>query len=92
MNLGHHDDSFDARNLYLHLILGALSYGRRLEACVARPSEHPPAPVDDDLLDAALGLVALARDVRARCDEAAREAPTAAPAEPTVTRARVPLR
>lgn len=95
MTVGHHDDSFVERNLYLHLILGALSYGRRLEACVARPAVPAPEPasvVEDDLLDAALGLVALARDLRARCDEAARETSGPTSVEATASRVRIPLR
>lgn len=93
--LEHHDDEFVERNLYLHLALGALAAGERFERLVARhaaPSAVTDADPRDELLaDLVLGLAALHRAVRARCEEAARAATPAAPAAPPRP-ARVPLR
>lgn len=92
--LEHHDDEFVARNLYLHLALGALAAGERFERLVERhavPSALCEEPRDEALIELVLGLAALHRAVRARCEEAARTAPVASVVSRSAP-ARIPLR
>jgi hypothetical protein len=91
--LEHHDDEFAARNAFLHLMLGLAAAGARVEALTEAPSPEgsPLDARDERFVDAVVGFVAFARDLRARLDDAARAAPEAPPDEPR-RGGRVPLR
>lgn len=91
--LERHDDEFAARNAFLHLVLGLAAAGARVEALTEAPApeEGPLDARDERFVDAVVGFVAFARDLRARLDDAARAAPEAAPDE-APRAGRVPLR
>jgi hypothetical protein len=88
-----HDEDFVARNTFLHLALGLVAAGERVEALTHAPSpdDAPLDARDERLVDAVVGLLAFTRDLRARLDAAARSAPDA-PAAPTPAPGRLPLR
>ena len=93
----HHVDEFVERNLFLHLALGALSAGERLQALLDRHAAPegprcPPRPGDEALIAFALGLIALHARAKALLAEAAARAPAAPPAAGAPPPGRIPLR
>lgn len=92
----HHVDEFAERNVFLHLALGALSAGRRLDALLDRHARADgprgePRPGDEALIAFTLGLIAFHQRARALLAAAAVSAPAPerrAPPAPT----RIPLR
>lgn len=83
--LSRHTDRFVDRNLFLHALLGLVSYGGRFSAAlnrlappVQRAGRVPSEPMDRETL-VVLGLISIWRRVELELSTWAMDAPTGAP-------------